>query len=330
MDIFKKSVVGIEVDSAEIRAVHIEGKADRPNALAFAKMPLNKGIVQDGKVLDTYGLGAALSALWANENIKSRDVILGVNNHDVIVRFADYPKVPEDKLDGMIRFQSQEYIPIPLDEVELDYAVIGETVNDEGTFLKVLLVAGKKKMLFDFIASLQAARLNILDIGVSMLSVSRIVPEQIRNLPVAVVNLTNDFVNIVIMNKNEPGMARTFNYPSDMAPYVKEITARNNFSGRLENEVADGICDVLAGEIRSSVIYYHNQNPDAVFNNIILTGSLAKVKCISDKLMNLTETNVKAVSPSELGINLSRLDKGSSFTSDFAICTSLAIRGLEV
>jgi hypothetical protein len=46
--------------------------------------------------------------------------------------------------------------------------------------------------------------------------------------------------------------------------------------------------------------------------------------------MNLTETNVKAVSPSELGINLSRLDKGSSFTSDFAICTSLAIRGLEV
>ena len=71
-------------------------------------------------------------------------------------------------------------------------------------------------------------------------------------------------------------MARTFNYPSDMAPYVKEITARNNFSGRLENEVADGICDVLAGEIRSSVIYYHNQNPDAVLIISYLQEALRK------------------------------------------------------
>ncbi|HEY8500971.1 MAG TPA: pilus assembly protein PilM, partial [Clostridia bacterium] len=259
-------------------------------------------------------------------------VILGVNNQDVIVRFAEYPKVSEEKLDGIIRFQSQEYIPIPLDEVELDYSVIGETVNSEGTFFKVLLVAGKKKMLFDYIASLQAARLKILDIGVSMLSVSRILPEEIRGLPVAVLNLTNDFVNIVIMNKNEPGIARTFNYPPDLAPHIKEITARDAsyVSFGKGADVMDEICDLLAGEIHSSVIYYNNQNPDAVFNNIILTGSLAKVKYISEKLMDLTETNVKTVFPSDLGINLSRLGAGLWSAADFTICASLAIRGLEV
>ena len=331
MGVFKKSSVGLEIDSKEIRAVHVTGKPERPYLCTFARFPLNEGIVKDGKVLKENELGVALSTMWARENIKGRDVILGVNNQDIIVRFANFVKVPKDKLDNLIRFQAQEHIPIPIEEVELDYSVIGEESSDEGTFLKILLVAGKKKMLFDFIASLKAAKLNIVDIGASMLSISGILPREICDLPIAVVNLSNDFGNIIILNNGEPGMARTINYHKDIISVVKELNEKNPDIGYdIDDTRMDSICAILASEIRSSVLYFHNQNSNAIFCDIILTGKLSKIKCLAERLKQLTETNVRVVSYNESRINLTGVDAFSGHEPDFAICTNLAIRGLEV
>ena len=329
--VFKKSSVGLEIDSKEIRAVHVTGKPERPYLCTFARFPLNEGIVKDGKVLKENELGVALSTMWARENIKCRDVILGVNNQDIIVRFANFIKVPKDKLDNLIRFQAQEHIPIPIEEVELDYTVIREESNDEGTFLKILLVAGKKRMLFDFIASFKAAKLNIVDIGASMLSVTRLVPKGIYDLPVAVVNLSNDFGNIIILNNGEIGMARTINYNKDIVSIVKELNENKfEFGYTIENSLLDSICATLADEIRSSVLYYQNQNSNTIFRDIILTGNLARIKNLTERLKQLINANVMIVSQKESGINLTGLNLASYQEPDYAICTNLAIRGLEV
>lgn len=330
MNIFNKSVVGLEIDAKEIRAVHLEGKPGKPYLQTFARFPLNEGIVKDGKVQAPDELGVALSTFWSRENIKCREIVLGVNNQDVIVRFADFPKVPKEKLDSLIRFQAQEYIPIPLEEVELDYTITGETSNNDGDFYHVLLVAGRKKMLFDFIEAMQDAHLNILDIGVSILSVTRLIPDELKDLPIAIINLSNDFGNIVIMNKNEPGMARTFNYNAHMTSLIREFHERNvDIEYLVGDDIMERICDTLANEIRSSILYFQNQNPDMVFQNIILTGSMSRVRCLAGRLQTLMDTNIHGIrdifKENENGVDMSFFQ-----ASDYASCISLALRGLEV
>ena len=52
MGIFKKSVVGIEIDTTEIRAVNLEGTSDKPRLISYGRQPLNNGIVKDGIYLN--------------------------------------------------------------------------------------------------------------------------------------------------------------------------------------------------------------------------------------------------------------------------------------
>lgn len=322
MGIFKRSSVGMEIDSKEIRVVHLEGSADKPVVRGFARQALPQGLVRDGKVLDPAGLGAAISELWARENIRCRNVILGVNNQDVIIRFAMVPDLPKDKLHNLIHFQSTDYIPIPISEIELDYSVIGSVDGQSGKQLKLLLVAGRKKMLFDFIGALERARLNITDITVSMLSMIKLIPEQYREVPVVLLNLANDFGNIVIMNGEEPGMARTFSYPSDLATYLSGPASANN--GR--EEVLVRLSDYVTGEIRSSVQYYRNMVPDISFAKIFLTGTAATDGLLS-MMRPLLNTELASLEPVN---SITYRPESFSGASDYTVCLSLALRGLEV
>ena len=58
-------------------------------------------------------------------------VVLGVNNENVIMRYATFPKVPDDKLKSVISMQAQDFIPVPVSELGLDFVVIDETTDDE-------------------------------------------------------------------------------------------------------------------------------------------------------------------------------------------------------
>jgi len=221
MGIFEKSVVGIEFDSTEIRAIHLKGTPGKPRLVTYGRMQLQEGAVKDGKVQSPWLLSEAISNMWEKYGIKCRNVILGINNQDIIVRFAAFPKVPEDKIDNMIRFQSENYIPIPIEETELDYAVLGEDISVAPLQLKVLLVAARKQMLFDYINAMNKARLNVIDIGVSMLSLERLIPISLKNVPLIIVNLSNDFGNIVISDGKKLGFARTFSYNTVVIEAIK-------------------------------------------------------------------------------------------------------------
>jgi type IV pilus assembly protein PilM len=330
MSILNKSVVGLEINSNEIRGVQMEGSADKPYIRSFGRYPLSYGTVKDGKVVKPSELGAALKKLWNKANFKCRNVIIGISNQDVIVRFASFPKVPKDKLDSMIRFQSEDYIPIPLDEIELDYAVTGESASEQGTNLIVLLVAARKQMLFDYISAMDSAGLNVADIGVSTLSLELLIPKELRKFPVAAVNLSIDGASILIMNNGVPGMARAFVYSTEISGCLHKLSGLDPDSEySVEEEELDQVCSFIAKEIRSSVLYYQNQNPGANVQNLVLTGSLARTLGFVERMRQILGISVELAGKIQ-GLTGAIKDYKGFRLPDYAVCSSLAIRGLGV
>lgn len=329
MKLFSHSAVGMEIDSEEIRIIQMEGKPERPVMKVFARLPLKRGIVEEGRAVKAEELGSALSELWSKAGVGCRDVVLGINNQDIIVRFATLPKVPLDKLDNLIRFQSIDYIPIPVEEIELDYTITGELKNEAGSFYKVLLVAGRKKMLFQFLNAFQKAKLNISDITASMLSMNRLIPKELQGKPLAMMNLSNDFGNIVIMDRGEIGIARTFKYPGEFNPSRPEAAIANGDYTPVR-QIPDEFCSFLAEEIRSSVRYYRNQNPEADFQHFAFTGCVSRTNGMIPKMKQLLESNVFLLDLKQLGGNLANDANGMIVASDYSICACLAIHGLEV
>lgn len=321
MGLFSKSVIGLEADSKEIRAVELKGSVKKPIVTAWGKISIPEGTVKEGRIQDVNLFKVYLQKLIEENGFKGRDAVIGVNNQDVIVRFASFPKVPEDKIRNMIRFQAQEYIPIPIEELQLDYVVLDEKSNESGLgALNVLLVGARKRMLNDFIDAVTKADLNVWDIDSTMLALGRAAIGEMEDGNFALTAFNNDIGNILIFSNGYLGIARTVSFSSGNFLLSDD---EDNIDNKLSN-----ISDILLGEVKTSVSYFRSQyNQD--INRFCVLGSGLNQKSVAERLSEGSGLNFEAPELYGKLENMSKAKNNTFSTVGYVAAISLAMRGLE-
>ena len=331
-----KKITGLEIDTGAARAVEAAGSAKGPRLLGMAKIELDPGLVEEGMIVNPEADGKSLRELWRSSAIKTKDVLLGVSNQGVLVRYAAIPKVAPDKLDNVIRFHAQEMLPISLEAVVMDYQVVGEKTNEEGSAeLEILLVAARRDMLDGFLEALKVAGLEAVDIDVSTLSLTRVLPEVALQRTVGVVNVANGLSNILIAENGSPRLARL------VSVKVNSLAERLQCPlGSVLNEVNSGDTeseekynrwlDSLITEVHSSLSYHQSQENNSPIEALILNGTGARLPRISSKLENELGLPVRIVNPFKNYINAREKTEGTGLEAvEYAISAGLARRGLE-
>jgi type IV pilus assembly protein PilM len=335
MGIFgSRSVVGVEIDAYEARVIEMSGTVAVPRLLRIGRKALPAGTVKDGKLLKPEQLTVVLSALWQELNIRTREVLLGVNNQDVIVRFANFPRVAPDKMDNLIRYQAQEFLPIPVNDVELDYVIIGEEKQGDTPRVKVLLVAAKRNMIYEFLNSFEAANLKVRDIDMSTLAIARLLSTADQKSTCALVNVGYEQTNILILHGSNPQLARSLMTDQDAGENFEE-GLQNLYQriklGSLTEEKTERIFNSIAGEIMASINYFQSQSSGTAIERIYLCGCGSRMRNCVQKLNEYAGIPIEVVEPYkkvDLTAVKSRIDINEA--GDFSVSVSLALRGLEV
>lgn len=319
-----KSVIGFEVDSNEIRAVEVNRSNGVFSILACGKIPLQEGVVEEGFIRDAEKFNMALSELLQNGGFRATNVVLGINNENVIMRYATFPKVAPDKLRNMVLLQAQEFIPIPVQEMEMDFVVAGDSTNEDGQAVtNVMLVAARRNMIEQYINVLSMSKLQVIDVDETVLSLCRglkagVVAEE----KYAILNLTEDLVNFIVIQGNEISMVRSIQIPERIEDSVERL-----FAGNEEADDIESVGTVLGQETSSSVSYYAMQNHGDPIDKIFLLTSLNKndqlAKGISDIFANIPVIVPNYYTNKNFGLD-------QQVINEFAGCIGLAIQALEV
>ncbi|MEG1834603.1 MAG: pilus assembly protein PilM [Oscillospiraceae bacterium] len=320
-----KSVIGFEVDSTEMRAIEITRSGGAFSILACGKSPLAEGIIEEGFIRDADAFTMALSELLQSGKFKATDVVVGVNNENVIMRYASFPQVPEDKLRNMVLLQAQEFIPIPVQEMEIDYVIAGEGVNDdEQPIVNVLLVAARRSMLEQLINIFSASKLQVNEIESSVLSMTRAAQKVAAGKNFALLNLTDDMLNFLVVKNNDISMVRSITIPERAADAVANLF-KNADEDITEDEI-DTVGAMLGAETSSSVSYYSMQSGIEPIENIYFMANTTKrqdlITRITDIVSNIPVTIPDVYEDMNFGLE-------SSVIKDFAGCIGLAIQALE-
>ncbi|UMZ73513.1 type IV pilus biogenesis protein PilM [Natranaerofaba carboxydovora] len=206
----KKNIIGLEINDKEIKAVELSERKGQIDIVNFGSKNLPKGAVKEGIVVKPDIVGQTLAELWQESKFKERNVVMGLANQNVLVRFTSFPKVDKSKLDNMIKYQASEYMPVSLDKdtVVFDYSIIGETVQSDNDMWEVLMVAGKRDMIDGFITSLKIAGLNPKEIEVLPLSLLGLLNVQNEKKVVAIVDISYGISNLLIVDSKKPRLAR--------------------------------------------------------------------------------------------------------------------------
>src|SRR2546430_9685823 len=117
-------VVGMDVGPSAVRVVGVAfdphgGRGRRSSGGPAAtvtrvgEVPLPPGAVRDGEVVDPAVVGAAITELWRQTGLRSRDVRVGLTGSRVVVRVVDMPAMPDDELAGGGRVSARPPPPPP-------------------------------------------------------------------------------------------------------------------------------------------------------------------------------------------------------------------------
>lgn len=317
------NAVGLEFDSHEIRAVELTKNVDGSYRVnGFATVPFKSGVVANGMISDAPLFAAALEELLKTAGIKNTTpVVLGVNNENVIMRYATFPKVPDEKLRSVISMQAQDFIPVPVSELGLDFVVIDETVDDDDQpALNVLLVGAKNIMLDNFVSNFESSKVEVVDIDSSFLAWTRVAIKEAKpDSAFAFLKLTDDVLNFVAISNGDIKMVRSINVPDRAMIEVKKVFNESNAVSPYELDV---VIDLIYSELSSSMNYFQMQT------NILLESVLFSAATILEG--NLAQALAEKIYVPLMVPSFYNEYMTSSFLpKNYAGCISLAKVALE-
>lgn len=155
-----KKVVGLDIGSSVVKAVQLKkvGRTYQLESFGLAEIypGLDKRTATDRREAKIEAVRRALS----DAGISAKFSISAVSGESIIVRYIQLPEMPENELMGAIRWEAEDYIPFPLDEVNLDWMILGRSETGGGGKIDVLLVAAKKELVGDHVSLLRGADLS--------------------------------------------------------------------------------------------------------------------------------------------------------------------------
>lgn len=334
----RKSAVGLVIDAEEVRAVELRGSHRMPTLTACGRVPLPEGIVVKGMINQPEVVAQALEELWATAGIKDRQVILGIANPSIMVRFGTFPKVPEDKIAQMIRYQAKDYLPVALDNIVFDHTILKQIAGDGSALLELMLVGAQRDMLDDFLTTLSMAQLKPQDIDVTSLALLHVLPETAEEEMLVIVDLANGLSSITVVEKGLPRLVRLLSISILEAAHrlgcsLEELVSILDTAETAEiaEEAIYGWIESLAGEIRSSLNYYFQGKTDSdAVGQILLTGRGARLKGITEQLEMNLDIPTRILRPLDnIKVASGLYPLIYDIAPDFAVSIGLARRGLK-
>ncbi len=345
----KTTAIGLDISNSSVKVSEVE--IDRGDAilsnLGFIQLP--EGVIRDGEIEDPESLSNLLKELWTRSGLKGKKVILGIANQKVIVRPIELPYMEREELDSALRFQVQEFIPIPTEDAVLDFEVIEEFMTaEEERMLTVLLVAAHRDMIQSFVGVLQSAGLVPVAIDLKAFALPRslikrevqLMEEAGEEESVCIVNIGAGITNIVILKDRIPRFARFLLRGGN--DFTSIIMDRMNMdageaeeirTGKQVHEEANKILQQeifnFVGEVRRSIDYYVAQTQERNLSKVILSGSGSKTLNLSQEMNRGLRIPVEMGKPFQ-NLQMGKLPFAAEELADIepsvAVCIGLALR----
>ncbi|MCW8999513.1 MAG: pilus assembly protein PilM, partial [Kangiellaceae bacterium] len=124
----KTSLVGIDISSTACKLLELGKVGSRYRVESYAVEPLPQDAMADRDIRDPEVIGEALKRVISRSGTNLKHAAVAVAGSSVITKTIQMDKgLSEDEMEQQIEIEADQYIPYPLEEVALDFQIIGES-----------------------------------------------------------------------------------------------------------------------------------------------------------------------------------------------------------
>jgi type IV pilus assembly protein PilM len=342
------SLMGVDISASSIKVVELGRTRTGDLILERCAMePLEKGWVVDGNVEKFDEVADALRRVIRKSGSKTKSAALALPASAVITRRILLPaELSGDEMETQVESEANQYIPFSLDEVSLDYCVIGPSLSSPSD-VEVLIAASRKEKVQDRQGLAEAAGLKpiIIDIEsyASRLAADRLIkltPSAGKDALIALVEIGSATTAMqVVLNGDvvyerdqafgggqlSQMIARQYGFSVEEAESKKR---NNDLPEDYETVVLPQFRLNLAQEIMRALQFFFTSTPNSKVDNILLAGGAAGILGLSEEIHEQSGFACSVANPFE-GMDISanlRANKINKESTSYLTATGLALR----
>ncbi|MBI5269206.1 MAG: pilus assembly protein PilM [Burkholderiales bacterium] len=312
-------MIGLDISSSSVKLVELSRSA--PGELVLERLasePFEKGWIVDGQIEKFDEVADAVRRVVTRSGTKTRQVVMAMPQSAVITKKIVLPAgLREEEMELQVESEAHQYIPFSLDEVSLDFCVIGPNAASAGD-VDVLIAASRKDRVQDRQGLAEAAGLTpvVLDIEshASRLAMGRLIsalPEQGKDSLVALFEIGADTTSLKVLREEEMlydrdqsfGGSQLTQLISRQYGFSYEEAEQKKISGELpedyESTLLTPFVDSLAHEIGRALQYFFTSTPHHKVHYVMLAGGTAAMPGLRERVKDVTGFTSKVVNPFE-------------------------------
>lgn len=259
-------------------------------------------------------LAEVVSNLISDHKLPSTDVRLSLPESVVTTKIISMPRLSDAELASAIGWQAEQYIPIPPEELSLEYKILFRPKkSNQNEQMRVLLVGTRKSLVDKFITTFNYLGIEPTLLETQILSVVRSLQFEATDPTTLVAHLGANTMTLAVIHQGE--LAFVFNHLSGSQTLTKALQQTigldaeqaeqykrqygldpAQFQGKVQAALAPSV-KVLTDAMLKAIRYFVGQNPSANIQRVVLSGGGVQLPNFTPHVANVIGAEVLVAEP---------------------------------
>ncbi len=346
-------MIGCDISSSSVKLVEVVDAGKNILRIErYAIEPLPRDSVVDGNIQNLDAVADSLKRGYKRAGFSCKNIAMALPASAVITKKIIVPAgQQEDELELTVETEANQYIPFSLDEVNLDFQVLGPAPNSPDD-VEILIAASRKEKVEDRQAVAEAAGLGlrtvVMDVEsyatqTAFESIERSLPQQGRDQNIAIFDIGSTLMNLNVMRNGQSVYSREQPFGGNqltqeiqgvfgLTPEEAEAAKRaGGLPENYESEVLAPFVDTLGLEVARSLQFFFASTQFNQVHHVVLAGGCASIPGVDESVAKRTQVNTFIANPFT-GMQLSSRVRPRSLQADapaLMVACGLAMRRFD-
>jgi type IV pilus assembly protein PilM len=344
-------LIGVDISSSAIKMVEITGAGKGMYRVErYAIEPLPKDSVVEGNINNLDAVSDALKRCHKRLGSNIKNLALALPNAAVISKKILVPAgQTEDDLEMQVETEANQYIPFAIEEVNLDFQVLGPAPNSADD-IEVLIAASRKEKIIDRVAVAESAGLKAAVMDVDVLAaqtafelIASQFPEGGKDQNIAMVDVGASVMAVNVLRNDQSiymreqpfgGNQLTQEIQNKFGLSPEEAEAAKRTGGLPDNYEADVLqpfMDMLGLEVARALQFFFTSTQHNQIHHIVLSGGSAAIPGVEEAVSKRVQVNAIVANPF-VNMQVSGKIKAKALTQDapsLMVACGLAMRRFD-
>ncbi len=211
----EQTYLGLTIGSSSIALVELAIEKRRPSLSTYGTAVVDADVIRNNDPKKQDEIVEIIKKLIIKSNVKTKECVAALPTFAVFNSLISIPLMEEKDIERAIKTEIAKLIPLPIEDVTVDWKLVSNPITDKKTVskqdLKILVTAAPKKLIARYARIFEKIGLKLIALESEPFALVRSLMGN-EKTPSIIVDLGNNSTDIIVVDGGIPIFTRSINF----------------------------------------------------------------------------------------------------------------------